>query len=458
MKIRDIILEAQPFKHSKTETIAIGPIKCIVSGHLWDQRDKELDRQHITDQQIWNIIKRVQYIKPKLDQMAYHDKFYLRDSSTGVELGCRFTSFGDPVVRILYINTVVFKQQARVSSTPTINVNPALQEGGWDTTLTQGTVLHPKIVAVALQVVDRFVADFNIYLKPHGLGPVRRGRPTGSSAHHEADTQENPDKVYGDIDLQMIGPEAEGQSYAQFTTQWNKLADDFVKAGKAPYVDTSESKPGHPIFGLGNDQFVQIDFMWHPERLEQWGASRVTPERGVKGLLHGNMFSVLGELLDLSIQHAGVQLKVVDGKHVPFSKQKGTEVVTVTTSPTTFIYDTFMYLSKELGIKNPKIDPLLKQNPGNDVDNVKIIKLVNGITGFARSCEANGMFGHGDLANFTSAQDFLQKFLQRYDEKAQIDIAGKKRDKATTPDAIARATSDREKIQQGLDIVKGYFK
>ena len=332
-----------------------------------------------------------------------------------------------------------------------------INEGGWDTTLTQSTVLHPRVVAVALQVVDKFVADFNAYLKPHGLGPVRRGRPTGSSAHHEADVQDNPDKVYGDIDLQMIGPESEGQSYAQFTAQWNKLADDFVKAGHAPYVDTSESKPGHPIFALGNNQFVQIDFMWHPERLEQWGASRVTPERGVKGLLHGNMFSVLGELLDLSIQHAGVQLKVQDGQHVPFSKQKNTQVVTVTTNPKTFIYDTFMYLAKELGIKNPKISPLLKQNPGNDINDVKISKLVQGIKGFAESCDMNNMFTQGPLAGFLSGKDFLQKFLQRYEEKAQIDIAGKKRDKATTPEAKARAEQDRQKIQQGLNTVKGYF-
>jgi len=338
-----------------------------------------------------------------------------------------------------------------------MKIRDIILEGGWDTTLTQGTVLHPKIVAVALQVVDKFVADFNASLGPR-VAPIRRGRPTGSSAHHEVDTREDPTKIYGDIDLQMIAPETEGQSYAQFTAQWNKLTDDFVKQGHAPYVDTSESKPGHPIFALGNNQFVQVDFMWHPERLEQWGASRVTPERGVKGLLHGNMFSVLGELLDLSIQHAGVQLKVIDGQHVPFSKQKGTEVVTVTTSPTTFIYDIFKYLAQGLGIKNPKISPLLKQNPGNDVNDVKISKLVEGIKGFAESCEANGMFGQGDLANFTSAQDFLQKFLQRYDEKAQIDIAGKKRDKATTPEAKARAEQDRQKIQQGLDMVKGYFK
>jgi hypothetical protein len=331
-----------------------------------------------------------------------------------------------------------------------------LREGGWDTTLTQNTVLHPRIVAPALAVVDKFVMDFNRWLEPKGLGPVRRGRPTGSSAHHEADAAEQPDKVYGDIDLQMIGPEFEGATFAQFTGNWNKLADQFVKEGHAPYVDTSESKPGHPIFQIGANDYVQIDFMWHPERLEQWGAARVTPERGVKGLLTGNMFSVLGELLDISIQHAGVQLKVIDNQHVPFSKQKGTQVVTITTNPSTYILDLFNYEAQQQGVQ-PRIDPLLKQFPGNDLNDVKISKLVNGVKGFARSAEASGMMGQGDFANFSSAQDFIQQFWQRYEEKAMIDIAGKKRDKAQTPDAIARAEQDRQKIQQGLDMVRGLF-
>jgi hypothetical protein len=339
-----------------------------------------------------------------------------------------------------------------------MKITDIIREGGWDTTLTQGTVLNPKIVAVALQVVDRFVADFNQYLKPQGLGPVRRGRPTGSSAHHEIDTQQDPDKVYGDIDLQMVGPETAGQSYAQFTAQWNKLADDFVKAGHAPYVDTSESKPGHPIFALGNNQYVQIDFMWHPERLEQWGAARVTPERGVKGLLHGNMFSVLGELLDMSIQHAGVQLKVIDNQRVPFSKQKDTKVITVSTNPATFIYDIFMYEAKQLGIDNPQVDPALKKFAGTNIENVRISDLVNGIKAFARSCDMNNMFSQGDLAGFLSGQDFVQKFVQRYEEKAMADVNAKKRDKAATPQAIARAESDRQKVLTGLETVKGYFK
>jgi hypothetical protein len=338
-----------------------------------------------------------------------------------------------------------------------MKINDIILEGGWDTTLTQSTVLNPKIVAVTLKVVDQFVADFNAKLSPT-MGKIRRGRPTGSSAYHEQDAVEDPTKVYGDIDLQMIAPEVKGVTYNQFVNVWNKLTDEFVKSGSAPYVDAKESKPGHPIFALGNNQYVQIDFMWHPERLENWGASRVTPERGTKGLLQGNMYSVLGELLDMSIQHAGVQLKTQNGQHVPFSKQKDTQLQTITTNPTTFIYDTFMYEANQMGIKNPEIDPLLKQFPGTNIDNVKIQNFVNGIKGFARSCELNNMFGQGDLSNFSSADDFIQKFVQRYEEKAMSDVVAKKRDKAATPEARARAEQDRQKVLSGLETVKGYFK
>ena len=332
-----------------------------------------------------------------------------------------------------------------------------LFEGGWDTTKTQNTVLHPKIVSVALSVVDQFVVDFNNFIKNKNVGQIKRGRPTGSSAYHEQDSIERPDAIYGDIDLQMIAPPVEGLTYGQFSGYWNKLADDFVKTANPTYVDTTESKPGHPIFQVGKEDYVQIDFMWHEQKMADWGATRVTPERGVKGLLSGNMYSVFGEILDMSIQHAGVQLKVIDDQRVPFSKQKDTQTITVTTNPKTFILDVFMYLAKRMGVNNPRIDPMLKQFSGNDINDVKISKLVNGMKGFASSAEASGMFGKGDLQNFNSAQDFMNKFWQRYEEKAQIDIAGKKRDKAQTPDAIARANADREKIQKGLDMVKGYF-
>ena len=330
-------------------------------------------------------------------------------------------------------------------------------EGGWDTTLTQGTVLKPAAVARALKVVDRFVIDFNQYLKDKGLGPVERGRPTGSSAYHEQDQEEDPDKVYGDVDLQMIAPPVEGKSYGQYATFWNNLADEFVKTGSAPYVDNTESKPGHPIVKIGNSDYVQIDFMWHEPKMADWGATRVTPERGVKGLLSGNMYSVTGEIMDMSIQHAGVQLKVIDNQRVPFSKQKDTKTVTVSTNPKTWIYDIFKYQAEQMGIDNPTVDPLLKANAGSDIAKVKISVMANGIKGLANSFEANGMFGRGDLAKFSSADDFLAQWMNRYEEKAMLDVTAKKRDKAETPEAKARAESDRKKVLQGLEMVKGLF-
>jgi hypothetical protein len=337
-----------------------------------------------------------------------------------------------------------------------INKEDRVSEGGWGDVKTQNTVLHPRVVSVALQVIDRFVEQFNAWLEPHGLGPVRRGRPTGSTAYHEQDTIDDPEKIYGDIDLQMVGPETERQSQGQFALSWNQLSDEFMSTG-LNYIAPG-THPGNPTVQIGDNDFVKVDFMWHPERLEKWGAARVTPERGVKGLLFGNMYSVFGELLDMSIQHAGVQLKVIDDQHVPFSKQKDTQTVTVTTAPETFILDVFNYEAKLLGVKQPKIDPMLRQFAGNDLEDVKIFKLVNGVRGFAQSCEDNNMFGRGDLQPWDTATDFLRDFWRRYEEKAMTDVNSKKRDKAATPQAIARANSDREKVLQGLEMVRGYFR
>jgi hypothetical protein len=255
----------------------------------------------------------------------------------------------------------------------------------------------------------------------------------------------------------MIAPPLEGKSHGQFSAFWNGLADEFVKTGAAPYVDNTESKPGHPIVKIGDSNYVQIDFMWHEPKMADWGATRVTPERGVKGLLSGNMYSVTGEIMDLSIQHAGVQLKVIDNQRVPFSKQKDTKIVTVSTNPKTWIYDIFKYQAEQMGIDNPKIDPLLKANAGTDISNVKIAVMANGIKGLANSFEANNMFGQGDLAKFSSADDFLAQWMSRYEEKAMLDVTAKKRDKAETPEAKARAESDRKKVLQGLEMVKGLF-
>jgi predicted PolB exonuclease-like 3'-5' exonuclease len=83
--------------------------------------------------------------------------------------------------------------------------------------------------------------------------------------------------------------------------------------------------------------------------------------------------------------------------------------------------------------------------------------MVEGVKGLANSFAANMMYGEGDLANFEDRQDFLNKFVARYEEKAMLDVNAAKRDKAQTPQAIARAEQDKQKVLSGLATVKGYF-
>jgi len=326
-----------------------------------------------------------------------------------------------------------------------------LLQGGWDTKKTQSTVLKPAVVAYVLKIIDQFTLDFNAWLATKDAGQVQRGKPTGSGSYYKQDMVDNPDKIYGDIDLQMIGDPVPGTTIGQFNAYWNKLADEFIKTNPVNYVDLEDSKPGHPIFKIGDDQYVQVDFMWHPPELATWGAARVTPERGIKGLLMGNMYSVLGELLDMSIQHAGVQTKIANGQQVPFSKQKGVELKTISTNPETFVLDILRYYGGKV------VDPLLQSNLGTNLQNVRISNLVNAVVGLARSFEMNRLYGQGVLAKFANAQDFINKFVQRYTEKAEADINDPKRLKAETPEAKARAEADRQAVKKGLNIVQELF-
>jgi hypothetical protein len=340
-----------------------------------------------------------------------------------------------------------------------MKIREILREGGWDSVVTQGTVINPRVAKAAIAQLQRFIADFNRYRADRQRPPVELGKPLGSTAYHDIDPE---DKIYGDIDIQVIAPAVEGLSFTQFTSAYNEAAHKFVQETKPVYVHPTESSEGHPVLQVGRDGYVQVDLIWHPEDLRDWGAARATPEHNLKGMLSGNMYSVLGELLNMSIQHAGVQLKTQNGQQVPFSKQKGVEIQTITRDPGTFILDIFKYEYESI-VNRPVngqtyIDPLLQKFPGNDLNDVKISKMVNGVKGLARSFEKNEMFGQGNLANYSSAQDFIGQFWKRYEEKAMADVANKKRDKAQTPDAIARAQQDRERVLSGLETVKGYFR
>jgi hypothetical protein len=113
--------------------------------------------------------------------------------------------------------------------------NEFLIEGGWDSTVTQGTVIKPRCgqdcTGCGATVCCK--TSTNILNSQTTLHLLQWAGLQASSAHHEADTKQTiPDKVYGDIDLQMIAPpEIEGMPVTDsLPVYWNGLADEFVKA------------------------------------------------------------------------------------------------------------------------------------------------------------------------------------------------------------------------------------
>lgn len=331
-----------------------------------------------------------------------------------------------------------------------------LTEGGWTDMETQKTKLTPAVVKAALGAVEQFTGEFNAYLTDRGHPPVTMGAPTGSSAYHDVD---EPDVEYGDIDLQMIAPdhaEMTGQQQAAF---YNDLVDKFI-AEKTPSYIHDQGKPahGHPIFNIGKDK-VQVDLMWTPESTSDWARYRVTPQRGVKGLIYGNMYSSLGDLLNMSIQTAGAQMKTVDGQPVPFRTRKGTELHTLTSDIDNFGLDILkrFYEQTHGSTDGLQVDPELQQYPGLKRENIKITDLAHTVKGLAKSFELNDLFGKFGLEQFSSASEFVQAFLDRIRAKADEATNAPKFNKASTPEELAKVKHVQQAIAKGLDVVNGAF-
>jgi hypothetical protein len=201
--------------------------------------------------------------------------------------------------------------------------------------------------------------------------------------------------------------------------------------------------------------------MPHPEPLATWGRFRATPERGIKGLLNGNIFSIIGLMLKLNLQHSGVQYKERGGERMPYTDtKKDFELKTLTTNIETFVRDIFDHEYQTITGEDPrtaKVDPLLQKHPGSDLETVKISNLVNAVKGLARSFELNRMYGKGILSDYKNAKEWLAKFWEMYEAKAMGAVNAPKRDKAETPEAVARAKADRDAIMSGLKKVKGMF-
>lgn len=331
-----------------------------------------------------------------------------------------------------------------------------VSEGGWEDTITQQTKLNPAIVKSALQNVKVFVDDFNAYLDEQGFEPVQMGHPLGSTAYVDVDTEETE---YGDIDMQMIAPEIPGKSSFQITKHYNDLIDQFITAKKPPYIyDRGKATNGHPIFKLEGDMYVQVDMLWTVQRLAKWDRWRKTPMQGIKGLIMGNLYSTLGEVINMSLQSA-VLMKLKGGDPINYQRGRNPdEIVEVTKDIENFGVDILNYVYKAVkGDGKPHIDPELQQYPGLNIDNVQITDVAHTIKGLAKSFQLNNLYGKHVLKDYKDADDLLNTYLTHYLDKADKAGKGAKLDKAETPAELEQVQVLRDKIAKGVKLVKQAF-
>jgi hypothetical protein len=336
-----------------------------------------------------------------------------------------------------------------------MRISDLITEGGWATTATQHTRITPATIQDTMVMLRELVQDFNAWLRQNHpeLSQVKVTTPTGSGYYHATD---HPDKEYGDIDVQMVAVNPDKLGHASYTAKWNQLWDAWAQQTNPPQMDMGVSKPGHPFLQVPDHGLVQVDFMWQEPDKQQWGLVRSVPPPGIKGLLHGNMFSVLAQILGMSMQYSGVQIKTQNGELVPFSKQKNVQVQTITHDPEHMFWDLLEFVSGR-AVSELKLNQLIKRTPGIQLPRTDVRDMIEGIKGLAQAFEDNQLFGNRYLRNYQTAQEFLDAFWRVYSKKAQEELQNPKRLKAETPAAKQRAARDIDSIQKGLAHVKSIW-
>lgn len=332
-----------------------------------------------------------------------------------------------------------------------------LIEGGWASSLTQDTKLTPEVVRECVGLYDRFVSDFNRFLKSKDEPEVEAGEPIGSAHYYERDAKETPDKEYGDVDILFYIPRIEGITDNANKNKYKELIKEFLSSRD----DIQTENGNFLIFKLADGGYAQIDLVMAYSDSKAWAKGRMTPERGLKGAIGGTLYSALAEVLDLSINISGVEAKVKDGMPVSFRRTKVDRTDTVSRDISNFGIDICRYYFKTLTGEDPKkmrISPSLKKNPGMDQQNVRNQDIALMVKGIGETLELNGLFGKGNLSDIDSYSDFINQVSQVYREKMITGIESSKFEKAASPEGIRKAKEAKEKLTKGMELVLQYLK
>lgn len=318
-----------------------------------------------------------------------------------------------------------------------MKIREIISEGGWASTETQGTKITPSLVANVMTLLQReFMPALNKFLAANNLPECAITAPAGSATYYQRDLKQDPTREYGDVDVQMSIPRIDGTTNSANAAVFQKAVKEFCDS----VAGYSTSNGTNVIMRVGQD-VVQVDLIMSYYENQNW-LKTLAPEWRVKGVLCNSLYSSLGEALDLSFGGAhGVQVKMQGNRRVPFRTIKDVELQTITNRPDTWAVD----IARYLGCKT--LSPILKDYPGT-LDEVRTRDIVMSFKGIAESLEINGL---------ADSQELLDQVREIYLNKIDKAINSTKFDKASTPEAVAKATATKETLAKKSAEIAGYF-
>lgn len=337
-----------------------------------------------------------------------------------------------------------------------------INEGGWSTVKTQNTVLNPLAIKKTVDAVRNIEAQFNQYLESIDLPKMDFGQPVGSGTWWQDDLENNPDKLYGDVDLLVSYPtlklhgEDTKKNEAESVRVYNDELMSWLEKTRPDGVDPEETRAISNLNSVRlvvvfEDNYVQVDMVVTHEEYKDWALIRLTPIRNVKGFVLGNMYSAFGEVLDVSVQLKGVRAKVQDGILVPYSKRAGVEEILVSSDIRSFLVDIAKFFWEQSSNKpfNPGSDLV---NWRMDSSNPSMEQLFGGIKALANTLDELDEFG-GSI-KFKSKEEFLSAIVKRYEQKMMANYNASKFDKAESTQAKTTIQKVRKMIMDHIKLVK----
>lgn len=307
-----------------------------------------------------------------------------------------------------------------------MRIHEILHEGGWASSATQGTHITPRLVAAIMPILQKqFIPQLNQFLATQGIPPADIISPAGSATYYQRDLVQDPDREYGDVDVQCSIARLPNMSNAANSSVYQRAIRQFCDAQS----DYSTDNGTNVIMQVGQD-VVQIDLIMSYYENQAW-LKTLAPEYQLKGVLANSLYSSLGEALDLSFGGGhGVQVKTQGGRRVPFRTIKDVELTTITNNPASWAVDICKYLGFD------QLSPILDKYPGT-LDEVRVSDIIQSFRGIAYSMQLSGQ---------GNAQELLNTVRQIYLAKIQKGIDSSKFDKAASPEAVAKAQATKHTL------------